>query len=552
MRKTAFVYLNKSDKIRLMEENNWSKLLVFLSKHKDKIFIIGIILIAIFFRFYKITSIPPGLYPDEAINGNDALDALKNNSFKVFYPHNNGREGLFINLIALIFKVLGPAIWTLRLPSAIFGVLTVYGLYLLAKEIFNKNIALFSSFLLAVSFWHTNFSRISFRAIMVPFFIVFSFYFLFLAFKSKNIWHYIISGIFFGLGFYTYIAFRFAPLILLFVLIIKLLEYWKHYKPEKIDTNWCWNVFYKKDGWWKIDILFLVIILVALPIGIYFLQNPQDFFGRSGQVSIFSQQNVLLTLAKSIILTLAMFNFYGDANWRHNYSTLPELLWPVGILFLMGIILGVRKLILEYKNKKGVALDFLFLVFGFFIMLLPSILTYEGLPHALRAIGSIPFVFIFSGIGFNFTYEKLKEFNLKYLNIILALFIILVMAFEFNKYFIKWGPNPAVADAFSQNLVDIGNYLNNSPKDAQKYILVNMDGVLVNNLPMPTQTIMFVSRENKNAHYLLKENLDSQEFLRNDQIIPMNEDINILEKLKLRYPNGEIIKKERFGIFIVK
>jgi predicted membrane-bound mannosyltransferase len=48
-------------------------------------------------RFAAIGEAPPGLYTDEAANGNDALHALATGEWQWFYPANNGREGLFIN-----------------------------------------------------------------------------------------------------------------------------------------------------------------------------------------------------------------------------------------------------------------------------------------------------------------------------------------------------------------------------------------------------------------------------------------------------------------------
>ncbi|MEK7086713.1 MAG: hypothetical protein AAB935_00445, partial [Patescibacteria group bacterium] len=123
--------------------------------------IIGILALASFFRFYKLPSVHPGLYPDEAMNGNNALEAIKTNDFKIFYPENNGREGLFINIQALFLKFLlpengHPEPWMLKLPSAIFGILTVLGVFFLARELFRNyhgnKIALLSSFFLAVSF----------------------------------------------------------------------------------------------------------------------------------------------------------------------------------------------------------------------------------------------------------------------------------------------------------------------------------------------------------------------------------------------------------------
>ena len=169
------------------------------NKIKIIIFIV-ILFVALFFRFYNIQSIPPGLYPNEAINGNDALKALENGDFKIFYNDNNGREGLFINIQASFLKLFGPHPWALRLPSAVFGFLTVIGLYLLVRQLFNWQIASLSSFYLAISFWHVNFSRIGFRGILVPFLMVFAFYFLWRGIKTIKLWPYLVSGIFFGLG----------------------------------------------------------------------------------------------------------------------------------------------------------------------------------------------------------------------------------------------------------------------------------------------------------------------------------------------------------------
>src|SRR3989344_1745375 len=114
-----------------------------------------ILFIAVFFRFWRLDSTPPGLYPDVAINGNNALDSLESNDFKLFYPDNNGREGIFMWLISLSFWLFSPSVLTIKVVSDFFGTLTVLGLFLLAREIFSDSkernvIALLSSFFLAV------------------------------------------------------------------------------------------------------------------------------------------------------------------------------------------------------------------------------------------------------------------------------------------------------------------------------------------------------------------------------------------------------------------
>src|SRR3990167_8509976 len=152
--------------------------------------IVFIMLIASFFRLWDLKNVPPGLWADEAVNGVNTLRILEggpsDGGWKVFYPENFGREGFFINIQSLFVQVLGTEPWVLRLPSAIFGILTVLGLLLMTRELFKTRVALFTSFFLATSFWHINFSRIGFRAIMAPFFLVWSFYFLFLGIRLAS------------------------------------------------------------------------------------------------------------------------------------------------------------------------------------------------------------------------------------------------------------------------------------------------------------------------------------------------------------------------------
>src|SRR3989339_1097576 len=185
--------------------------------------LILIILIAGFLRFYDLKNTPPGLWSDEAMNGTNTIQALEGNKWKIFYPENFGREGLFINIQSLSVAVFGHTPWALRLPSAIFGLLTVLGLYFLTKELFSGRVSLFASFFLATSFWHINFSRIGFRAIMAPFFLVWALYFLLRFYKNEGsnfsqTLSAVFGGILFGLGFHTYIAYRITPLILLSLL----------------------------------------------------------------------------------------------------------------------------------------------------------------------------------------------------------------------------------------------------------------------------------------------------------------------------------------------
>ncbi len=532
--------------------------------NKHTIALIVIIVLAVFFRFWQFTLIPPGLYQDEAMNGADALASLNSGEYKVFYPNNNGREGMIVWLDALAIKLFGTEPWVLRLFPAIAGVLAVLGLYFLARELFGAKIALVSSFFMATSFWAVNFSRMGFRAgLMVPI-LIWSFYFLLRGFRpsklsilriDSKILNFIIAGILFGLGFYTYIPFRFAPILALLA-----------FGPILFKKGTGKNLI-------KILVFIAVVFLVALPIGLYFLNNPADFFDRTSQVSLFSQASPIKAFIINTAKTFGMFNIVGDFNWRHNYAGAPELFLPVGLLFLLGIWLSIKRFAFEDK----------FLFSWLAIFLLPNILTTEGNPHALRALGAMPAVMIFSGIGLVWLYKKIQKYFddkiparpndfgrsggenpdfIGYKNQLLRLkkefflflmvFLFSVAAYNYNQYFNIWAFNPKTLSAFSHDQVEISKYLNGLPEKTKKYAIWDAnDSATDNGLPVSAQTVYFLTEGKTRLrqgfggqakiNYLRSNELDKIILGKNGTVIaPLYFDLDLLHNLNKQFPQSKI------------
>lgn len=502
-----------------------------MSNTKKYVLLFGILIIAIFFRFYHFTSTPPGLYPDEAIDGNNAAEAAHTGQFKVFYTEDNGREGLYVNIIAgilKIFPVYEP--WIIRLPAMVAGVLTVLGIYFLVMELFRErdkkqvtrnkllnpktscpllhvsclssSIALLAAFFLATSFWHINFSRIGFRAILAPLLLIWSLYFLIKALRAVSarsaIIYAAVAGIIYGLGFYTYIAYRITPL--LFLLFIPF--------------------FGKGKDFWKRVLVFIILVFItAAPIGYYFLKHPADFFGRTAQISVTNAASPIRDLAGNIVKIALMFNFHGDDNWRHNISGAPELFWPVGILFLLGIVLGLYSLWKSWRRKtmrddtNNIVPAFpLLLVFSWIVLAaIPAAASDEGIPHALRSILMLPPAMIFAALGGVWLFQTMKDkWGMNFSRIVAFIFILTVGIFGYVNYFIVWAQNPNVPGAFNADYVAIGNEINALPASTPKYVVINAGGVMTRGFPMPVETTMFITNSflpelaaAKNIHYLL-------------------------------------------------
>lgn len=435
-----------------------------------------ILLVATFLRFFRLDKLPEGLHPDEAANGLDVISMIDAHKFGAIYDTNGPREALFLYLQAIpvfIGKVTGWAFLnftplSLRIAPAILGVVTVYGIYLLGKELFNKNIGIFASLALAVSAWHIHFSRNGFRAIMAPLALVFLFYFFIRAYKNGYIKDYIGTGVSLAVGFYTYLSFRMVPLVLaaLFGYIMA--------------TD---RAFFKKNLK-KIGILAAVFFVIMIPLFIHFAYVPADLAGRSS-TSIFNPEtnggSPVRALADNIVKTAMMFNFTGDENFRHNLGGSPMLDILVGILMWVGVVISIVRI------KK---IEYFLLIMWFGALSLPELLTSEGIPHALRIVGVIPVVFLWAALGLDWILEKVKAKNALYTGVVLL--AIISGTSGIYKYFVLFPSYSDSREAYAENMVEIAQDIKKQPKNTQFILITGEYG---------TKTVQFITYPDKpNVH----------------------------------------------------
>jgi len=491
-------------------------------------FLASLIVIALFafaIRSYHIDSVPAGLYPDEAMNGTDAIEAIESGKFKLFYPNNYGREGLFINLQALSIAFFGNTVPALKLWSGIFGTLAVLGTGLLAWELFrSRSAALLSAILMATSFWAINFSRIGFRAIMVPFLLSFIFFFFFRGLRTEKIRFFALSGFLLGIGLHTYVAFRVAPLILVLLLPLLVLSY-EH--------------FFRR--FWKHTLVFVfAAVIAAAPMFYLFATEPEIFSSRSSAISVFSPEanggNLPGTLFKTFGLSLIKYNFVGDMNWRHNYPPYPVLDPIVGTFFLAGFLFSLSMFVRLLgrrlrEGKRDIELPVhALLVVGFFTMLIPEFLTNEGLPHALRSIGTQPFVFLFATIPLFFISRRIgKAKGGTKLSIITFMVLALAgsAAWNITKYFVFFKENPKQHASFNAEYRNMADYLLSLPKETRKYVAQSSF--------VAVQPILYLTHGKVESLELLEENTVIR---RPAVIILQHYDPRIFENIRKRIPEA--------------
>ncbi len=341
------------------------------------------IALAAFLRLYQLGEWPPGLYRDEAYNGLDALGVLRGERH-LFFPANNGREPVYIYLVALAIALLGPTAVALRLPAALAGALATLPAFLLGREWFGRVAGLLAAFLWAGAFWPVHLGRIGLRAGLLPPLLALAFWLGTRAYRQRRSGLWLVAGLVYGLSFYTYLAVRFTPLLLaLFAAYLVL--------TGRRARLW--------DGG---RLLWFVLgaALALAPLGAVMLADPSLIFGRAGQVSILSPEvsggDPLGALLGNTGRALGMYLWRGDPILRHNAwldagapAGRPVFDWLMAAPFMAGLLWCLR-----HWRRPAPA----FLILWQLVMLGPTILA-EDAPHFLRAVGVLPGAVFFPAIG---------------------------------------------------------------------------------------------------------------------------------------------------------
>lgn len=422
---------------------------------KTKIFIlIAIIFLSGFVRLYHLNTLPPSLYYDEIDAGYQAQIFNQNqtdyygNKFPIhFHSFGDFRTSLNIYSIALIQKIIPNPDISVRLPSAIFGVLSVFVIYLITKS-------LIPSFLLAISPWAIHYSRIGFEASGMLLFILLGIYFWQKFLKKLHLPSLYLSILFFCLSPYFYST---AKLFLIFIAIIIFF----------ISYKQIFSLGLKK-------ILFLILfgLMLLSPLAYDTLQGKAGF--RFQYISIFTQphsEQIVDTLRfedaaidhpnqigiqptiisqlfhnkYQLVLDRFVKNYFssfstnflfltGDLNIRHGFGGNYGLLYLVDIIF---IFLGLFVLFSEKKKTPLSLLFFWLLIFS----PIPSALTRDtDSSHATRLILMLPSLIYFTYLGIDSLFKKYNWIKYLILIIYFAFFL------NFTHYYNYHYPNQSAME----------------------------------------------------------------------------------------------------------
>ena len=380
----------------------------------NKYTLILIIVLSFFLRTYKLGSVPPSLYWDEASLGYNAYSILKtaHDEHGKFLPVTNfGAYGdykppLYIYATVPSIFIFGLTEFAIRFPSAFIGTLTVLLTYFLAKKLFeSETVAFISALFLAISPWHLQFSRGAFEANLGLFFSVLGIL-MFFKFATQKPVYIFVSAASFLAAMYTFTGQRlFIPFILAVLCIQFKNELFKNIKYVVIaaflSAILFWPLFKFVTGTIEGKLRFNEVTMFKdlKPINDSIRFRSEDSF--SWWSGIIHNRRLFYT-NQYLIHYFDAFNptflfFTGDVNPRLSIQTIGELYFFDLFLILPGVYF-----LFKSRNK------YRFLLIGWLLISPLGPATARETPHALRMIHILPTFQLIAAYGAFQIYQAVK------------------------------------------------------------------------------------------------------------------------------------------------
>ncbi len=328
---------------------------IFNKVFSDKFIILGVLLFSVFFLPY-IKTIP---YLDGNIDFVKSHDFFEGGFTELFKNWSSVHPPLKEFLIYLSFRMFGVSAWSYNLLGYIFGTFGIIFYYLLAKNLFDKNIARIAVLLLSMSPLFLSVGVFFLTDYILTILFIISLYFYS---KNKLLFYSITASL-------SYLAKETGLVLAVSVLLIELVFIKRNFSKKKF-----------------INILIICIPFLVNLIWIYYIKSNNKALWSDWNFAETADRGTLFTIFNNLI-TFNFLNPYAYQNWRQLF--ILNFNWLYWLIFVSGIVIVSKSKKQGYLNlfqsiilnKTGLAIILTFA--GYFIAVL-SFQTYTitryGLP----------------------------------------------------------------------------------------------------------------------------------------------------------------------------
>lgn len=372
----------------------------------DLLWMLGLFILSLLVGAYRLQGLPDMLMGDEGSFWTAARD-IANGQFEPPIFANGVYTFPVLSSMgqAAALKVFGLDLWGWRFGSVLSGSLTVFPLYLLARDAFDRTTAIAGGLALAFSPYFLAFARLGYNNIQSLFITTLTFYWLYTGVQRYSIFYLFLAGCAAGFGFYTYFAARMAIVIaLLFIAALWLARRLKFRHAALAilllllgaglvaGPYFAYGGIYDSEGMgFKVfESVFFNTFNGRLFYSEEELTAVAPFFELGGNELFYNPQIYLILIARGILRTLLIF----QKPWliSEHFIAFP-LAGTIGVFFYL---VGVGAMLKRLKEPRSLLMALWFLVIIFGLSILNTVP-----PRHTHMVNIIPLLALLTGLGAN-------------------------------------------------------------------------------------------------------------------------------------------------------
>lgn len=373
----------------------------------DWITVLAISGLGLVFRLFMLSA--QNLWIDEAYNFR-LLDGSFVDLIKMTISQDDHPPLYYIVLYLLQF--LGRSEVAVRLPSVIFGVATIPVVYALACRLFNRQTAIYSGFLLAISPLHIYYSQ---EARMYALFLLLALgsIVLFLrAIEENRTWDWGAYVVVIILAFYTHVS-------ALFVALALTIHFFAHQRARHTIRRWL--------------VAHAVIFVCCLPwvlMSVLMLSRVEAAAIHHVSLSPFALPYTFFTFCLGYFVGPSIADWHRSLSLAQLVPSLPILV-PASVVFGSAFVSGIWRL---RRHRLGFSLVLLIITANIF---LPYIVAnfVEAKYNVRYAVVALPFFLML--VAYGITSVKRHSFRVTWFVVLVALSCYAVQNWYFDDYYAK-------------------------------------------------------------------------------------------------------------------
>jgi 4-amino-4-deoxy-L-arabinose transferase-like glycosyltransferase len=480
-------------------------------------------LLAFLLRGLAVGAIPHNVHGDEGEMGLVARAVIRGEFRNPFATAFLTHSTLWFFIQALSLSLFGDSMDGLRMLSALLGTLAIPALYVFARPLYGRSVAMIAAALLAAYHFHVHYSRIGLNNIADATMMVLTLAAFFYGYNKRSSLGFALAGVFMGLAQYFYFSARLIPIVVLALLAYLVIRE----RRQLLESAG------------KLGVMLVGFILSGGPLFRYYLMHPDTFSGRVMEHGLLQNGNFvkLQVDGQGLFAALAnhayrTFGFLVALNENNPFYDpgIPLLDHGMDLLFILGLVLalvGWRKIecIVLLLWIGGTAL-----FGGFLLWDDPQSPRYVIAAPALCVLMSLALVQIGSLLSQTVAMPQRLSYG------IITVFVLAIMSWNVYFYFGTYTRRNSYASA--QAVTEIAYYLRPQAGDRYVYMFTSPYFYLNHG------TIKFVGNEPKGIDIVEPLTSISAMPAPPPELRPLfifvPDRLSELEIIKQQYPHGEL------------